>query len=153
MALTLEQRFWAKVRKSSGCWEWTGHRNRGFSYGSIFVLGSLQYAHRVSWMLHNGPIPAGLSVLHRCDNRPCVRPDHLFLGTYADNARDMSIKGRARGATGERNHSARLRRDDLPEIRRLVASGLSQRETGRRFGVSHTAIQNVLNNKTWRGSK
>lgn len=91
-----EERFWAKVDKGDGCWEWTGGRaNRGYGHVEP-VRGQNRSAHRVSWELTNGPIPDGLWVLHRCDNPPCVRPSHLFLGTHADNMRDMEAKGRGK---------------------------------------------------------
>lgn len=90
-------RFWSNVRRSDGCWEWTGSK-RGNGYGCLAVGGRQVGAHRVAWETQNGPIPEGLFVLHKCDNPPCVRPDHLFLGTAKDNAMDMARKGRAAGA-------------------------------------------------------
>lgn len=95
---SIVERFWERVGKSDGCWEWTGYRAPA-GYGQ---LGrgprneGLALAHRLSWEFHYGPIPDGLLVCHRCDNPPCVRPDHLFLGTFVDNAQDMVSKGRHR---------------------------------------------------------
>jgi len=87
-------RFWAKVEKTEGCWLWRGAARRG--YGAFSPQhGTTRPAHRVAWELANSaPIPDGLCVLHRCDNPPCVRPDHLFLGTKKDNAQDAIRKGR-----------------------------------------------------------
>ena len=93
---TTKSRFWAKVKKSDGCWEWTGALTR-VGYGHFFMghrNDQRQGAHRVSWAIHNGPIHNGLHVLHRCDNRRCVRPSHLFLGTNQDNQQDCLDKNR-----------------------------------------------------------
>ncbi len=94
-----EERFWKHVHKTDSCWLWTASVNDK-GYGQLFVgVGkSPLRAHRVSWELHRGLIPIGLLVLHHCDNPPCVRPDHLFLGTYKDSTQDMISKGRQRGA-------------------------------------------------------
>lgn len=93
-ASPLAERFWAKVdRSSDGCWEWTGGRfDEG--YGTIRVAGRSLKTHRVAWELVQGAIPEGLCVCHRCDNPPCCRPDHLFLGTREENNRDRDEKGR-----------------------------------------------------------
>jgi hypothetical protein len=94
-----EDRFWAKVEKTEGCWLWTGSRRPPGGYGQFRSANQQMVStHRFSWELHNGLIPPGLCVCHRCDNPACVRPDHLFLGTMLDNNRDMMAKGRDRYA-------------------------------------------------------
>lgn len=109
-ARPLAIRFWERVAISDGCWEWTGLRDRA-GYGRIGALVSQKWrslgTHRLSFVLHNGDIPPGICVCHRCDNPGCVRPDHLFLGTVADNMRDMKTKGRAANplATARRNQT------------------------------------------------
>jgi len=105
----IEIRFWYYVIKhDDGCWEWTGGTQKP-GYGKLGAGGgdNAAYAHRVSWEIHYGPIPEGMRVLHRCDNPPCTRPDHLFLGTQTDNMKDMWAKGRGSVATQfKRRHAA-----------------------------------------------
>jgi hypothetical protein len=98
----LEERFWPKVRvidDDNSCWEWTGARtDRG--YGAVKAAGRCLHSHRIAYELTHGPIPAGLLVRHRCDNKGCCRPSHLELGTVADNSRDMVA--RRRGSKGDK---------------------------------------------------
>lgn len=90
----LADRFWAKVDISGDCWLWSGAIYAESGYGRLSFQRKALGAHRVAWQLVNGPIPDGMLVCHRCDNPPCVRADHLFLGTQSDNIADMWAKGR-----------------------------------------------------------
>jgi hypothetical protein len=97
---TIAERLWSRVVKTETCWVWTGNLSEN-GYGHISVgYASNAKVHRVSWELAHGPIASGLSVCHKCDNPACVRPDHLFLGTQADNMRDCSNKGRVCNQVG-----------------------------------------------------
>lgn len=99
-----EERFWLRVEKAEGCWNWKGARG-DHGYGSFTGDGGVAIsAHRYSFQLHNGPIPGGLVICHRCDNRACVNPEHLFLGTQRDNVHDMIQKGRQVLPWAERSH-------------------------------------------------
>ena len=112
------------------------------------------YAHRAAWELANGPVPNGMSVLHRCDNPPCVRPEHLFVGTQKDNVRDMIEKGR-RATLESTTHfgsdvgTSKLTVDEVVEIRRLYASGMRQIPLGKMFGVHQNSISRIVNRKSW----
>src|SRR6266404_4287882 len=90
-----EPRFWKKVIKSDGCWEWSGSRDT-WNYGLIWLNKRIEKAHRMSWLIHNGELPKGVLILHKCDNPPCVRPDHLYAGTPKDNMQDAIKRGRFR---------------------------------------------------------
>jgi hypothetical protein len=143
------ERFWSKVEKTPGCWLWSAFKN-GPGYGWFRVGQKPRQAHRVSWELHNGPIPDGLQVLHRCDVRSCVRPDHLFLGTQLDNIADMLAKGRHRAVVGSQQRGARLDETDIIDIRTLHASGVKSVALARAFSVSPKTIWAAVNRLTWR---
>lgn len=103
---TIAERFWSKVnrRDSHGCWYWTASRNAK-GYGQLMYRDGIpRHAHRISWELHNGYIPEGIWVLHRCDVPHCVNPSHLFLGTQTDNMRDMVAKKRHWCPAKEKTH-------------------------------------------------
>lgn len=149
--MTLEERFWSRVNKGDGCWEWVGLKFR-LGYGSISVNGRMASAHRVSWEIHNGPIPDGLHVLHHCDNRACVCPGHLFLGTHRDNMRDREAKGRGKipYRRGSLCNSAKLTEDQVIEIRRrYAAGGVLQRDLAAEFGVLRQEISRIVNRVRW----
>lgn len=144
-------RFWAQVRKSDGCWEWQGGLNKKGGYGQIQVGGRHTLAHRVSWRLahHGEAIPIKRYVLHRCDNTRCVNPGHLFLGTHAENMRDMMRKGRGTKARGERHGRARVTSRVVRTIREMSEEGSSQRQIARAFGISRRCVQHILAGNTW----
>ena len=100
-----ESRFWARVDKRgpNECWEWTGGR-KGHGYGQVFFNSKNMRTHRLSWVLKNGPIPPDLYVCHRCDNPPCVNPEHLYLGTQKQNIREAQEKGRLYNHYKDRTH-------------------------------------------------
>ena len=102
------ERFWKNVDKTESCWVWTGSV-RHFGHGHLNVSRRRILAHRFSWELAHGPVPAGLNVCHRCDNPRCVHPEHLFLGTQGDNVRDMVAKGRHPKQVAARRHRKEAR--------------------------------------------
>lgn len=169
MAKPLIQRFWSKVRKTQNCWEWTAATSSG--YGRIGVGKASEgyvYAHRFSWELHNGNInDSSMCVLHRCDNRTCVNPDHLFLGTKSDNSQDMASKGRA--ASGDK-HWLRLHPEAAPKgskngqailTEKIVydiknnykKNNKTQKQLAQEYGVSYPTIRAIINNQRWRHVK
>jgi hypothetical protein len=134
-----------EVEPMSGCWIWTRSVLRPESpYGRFYWKGRMLPAHRHSYELHVGPIPDGLWVLHKCDNRQCVNPDHLYVGTLLDNHSDMDARGRR--AVGLKHGMSKLTAKDVHFIR---ASGLSSRKVADILGVEKTAVRNVRIGKTW----
>ncbi len=123
--------FWASVSREGECWEWKRARSAN-GYGRT----GKSYAHRVAYELTHGRIPAGLDVMHSCDNRLCCNPAHLSVGTRAENMQDAARKGRIRGGGP--------RRFDRDEARRLLASGLGLRATARALGVTHSSVAKAL---------
>lgn len=142
--------------QESGCWEWLKSTNKK-GYGrvgqncSVFLKYGERLAHRISWLVYNGPIPPDACVLHKCDNPKCINPKHLFLGTIGDNNRDMHAKGRATlvRARGVEHHSHRFTEEDIKAIRTRLDNGDSHRSIARDYGVQHQSIGAIHRGQTW----
>lgn len=148
--MTLEDQLLARVEPepNSGCWIWIGARHH-FGHGSIRREQRSRRAHRVSWEIYRGEIAVGLCVLHKCDNPPCVNPDHLYLGTHLDNARDRESRRRRSMPRGEKHPRAKLTRDDVLDIRRRVAAGEIQRVIGQDYGLTQARVSEVALRHSW----
>lgn len=146
----LTPRFWAKVDITPGCWEWTGFRNKT-GYGSI-RLGpqGTERVHRVSWSLHFGPIPSEQHVLHRCDNRRCVNPDHLFMGTHQDNMADRGNKGRSFRPQGSKHYASTLVESQVRAYRARYAAGEKSAALASEAGANISTFRKMLHGATWR---
>jgi hypothetical protein len=139
-------RFWAKVDKGDGCWLWTASTIVG--YGQFWPKSrTFVYAHRFAYELAYGPIPAGLQICHTCDNRRCVNPAHMFLGTHKDNAEDRERKGRS--PRGVARPNAKLNDATVRAIR-AAANASSIAALARSYGVSECTISDVIKQRTWR---
>ena len=145
---SLAERFWSKVNKAGECWLWTAKRDRS-GYGRFQTDKSRSdIAPRVAWRLTCGEVLDGLFVLHRCDNPPCVRPDHLFLGTFEENMADMVAKGRS--PRGERNVAAKLTDAQVIEMRRLFDAGLATvPQLSAASGVGYNSVRRAVTRKGW----
>lgn len=130
----------------SGCIEWTGFIGVN-GYGTIKVSGKTWLSHRVAYELYNAPIPPGMCVCHECDNRACINPKHLFIGTNADNSADMSAKGRS--ARGEKQGASKLNECSVIEIRSRIAAGESHSKIANCFGVSRALIGRINRRECW----
>ena len=140
--IPLEDRFWSKVLKTKTCWNWTASLNLK-GYGQFRDDKSKHtVAHQVSWKLHYGNIPYGLNVLHKCNNPKCVNPEHLYLGTHTNNARDRIVAGTA---------AKKLSKLKVQIIRRLYKTGkYTQQELSVKFGVFNTLISRIVRNEIWK---
>lgn len=162
---SLLERFWSKVHKTDSCWLWTAAKTKT-GYGDFGIKGQHRRAHRFAWELTNGSIPPGMLVCHNCpagDNRLCVRPSHLFLGTHTVNMQDASRKGRLatadrhgtqihpeRVARGEARSDAKLTEDAVRQIRHRAASGESRKTLATEFSISLSVLNSVARGAAWR---
>lgn len=147
---TTEERFWSHVNKTETCWLWTASTN-DYGYGQFGVTPHrIVRAHRFSYELANGPIPAGMYVLHRCDNPPCIRPGHLFHGDARANAIDRASKKRGNPPKGQAQHLAKLTEQGVQLIRTADRGELKVSELSQLLGVSTRTIYEVLWRKTWK---
>lgn len=136
---TMRKRFFANVEKEeNGCWAWVG-ATRDDGRGSISISGKTMYAHHLSLTVHGRPLPKGLMACHKCHNRNCVNPDHLYHGTAADNSRDAVLAGRI--------HWRKLTEEQVLEIR---ASRKTGAELARTYGVTASAIAKIRKRITWK---
>lgn len=141
--------FWKRVNKSETCWNWIGVKDKD-GYGTLSIRGKgLKRAHRLSWEIHNGPIPDGMSVLHKCDNPSCVNPEHLFLGTQLDNMRDKTAKGRGIYLKGEDAGRTKLTEKQVRQIRRMIEEGKTQRAIAKEFSITHGAVHLIAKRINW----
>lgn len=144
---TVEERFWSKVKKTDGCWLWTAWVNV-WGYGGFYVGGADVGAHRFSYELHKGKIPKGLLVRHKCHNPSCVNPEHLVVGTQADNMNDCVKAGRQ--CKGETRPKAKLTEKQVVEIKSRVSMGAGTKELSEIYGVSKSTISNIKYGRRWK---
>lgn len=141
--------FSKKFVRSNGCWLWNGGKNRD-GYGQVRLKGRTEYAHRISWVIHNGPIPKGMCVCHQCDNPLCVRPDHLFLGTHAENMADMIAKNHVARFHGKEDTHTKLAKKDIRRMREQYLFGADRKDISLVFNVSISSVYAIVGRRTWR---
>lgn len=156
MSISISDRFWNKVSKNSECWLW-GAAKYSNGYGAFRIGKKQTTAHRVAYILSYGEIPESLVVCHSCDNRLCVNPAHLFIGTQQDNIDDMVGKGRQatgnklqhKSQVGSLNNGAKLTESLVLEIRKLFGEGMSQAKISKKLRISRLNIWNIVHRKSW----
>jgi predicted transcriptional regulator len=148
----IQQRYIAKfnkkISKTDTCWLWKGYIDN-LGYGRIHIYGKTEKAHRASFIFFKKKKIDGLCVLHKCDNRSCVNPKHLFLGTQLDNIKDMVNKKRNNTAKGEANYSATINSNDAIKIKTLLKSGMSCTEIAKFLNVKRSTVYLIKYNKSW----
>lgn len=143
-------RFWKHITPGAftDCWEWQGALRNG--YGVMNIGGKVVYTHRFSYELHYGPLAEGQCALHRCDNRKCCNPYHIFAGTKGDNSRDMYAKGRGNIQAKSVPRVARLTAEQVCQIRQLATQGVKYPALSEQFGVSIPMICLIVTRKRWK---
>jgi len=136
------------IKNEEGCWGWNGCIMQG--YANFHHRGKIMKAHRASWIIHNGEIPNGMFVLHKCDTRNCSNPKHLFLGDQTDNMRDMAFKGRTGVLLGESNPASVLTNEKVIEIKNLLKMGVNMNRIATDFKVNKNTIASIKYGKTWK---
>lgn len=149
--LPMPERFYSKLAfGNSDCWIWRGHVDN-IGYGR-FPYNGENKAHRVSYSLHKGEIPKGMLVMHSCDNRQCVNPDHLSIGTQKENMQDMASKGRGKSPKlfGAKNPMSKLTKEKVDQIRLLCSSGEKQSNVAKSFSVSPMTVSRIVRKELWK---
>lgn len=147
--MSTKDNFEKKFEKTEGCWEWKAAKTRQ-GYGQFGYRGQMRGAHRVAYELYISLIPYGMQVLHICDNPSCVNPEHLRLGTNADNVEDRKLKGRSARLVGTDHHNSAFTKETLEELKKQYATGLyTHRELARIFKVGKTTVSYALAGKTY----
>lgn len=148
-----KENFWNYVEKTENCWLWKGTIHH-LGYGVFWKNNKQLSAHRYSFKLKNGndSIPYGFVICHTCDNKICVNPEHLFIGTQSDNIKDAAKKERMKGQKGEKNNKAKLTLEQVNEIKKLASSNgwLTQEELAKQYGVTFSTIGRILRGEIWK---
>jgi len=136
------------VIRKNDCWDWKGKIEKGYPVMTCRKALGANRGHRASWIIHNGKIPEGLSVLHKCDNKICTNPDHLFLGTNQDNVNDMLSK--KRNPIGSNIGTSKLNEDQVKEIKISLSQDDTITHIAKKYSVTKQAIFLIKNGKTWK---
>lgn len=152
--LNKEKRFWAFVNQTNDCWIWISHLDRN-GYGLIKWKHTNILAHRFSYELHNGEIPSGMFICHKCDNPSCVNPLHLYAGTAKTNAEDRTLRGRSDNRAGENNTQAKLTKEEVFAIRKEFSEGTTVIDLVLKYGMSKNHIYNLCRrgSELWTGKR
>lgn len=136
------------IKNGNQCWKWKG--SWGGGYPQININKRIIRGHRASYLLNISDIPSGMFVLHKCDNKECCNPEHLFLGTQKDNMRDKINKGRSNIVRGEKCSFAKLKTNDVLKIKLMIKNGILLSNISKIYNVSDTLIRKIKNNKVWK---